>query len=79
MTYINIYIQSSYRIIHLCLWWCENMSDEVAPLRLDQILAETWGSQETSRARRSGSKPGPGRPDFVMVVQGQLVHRYQKS
>jgi hypothetical protein len=44
------------------------MSDEVAPLRLDQqILAETREVKKRQRARRSGLKPGPGRPDFTEI------------
>ena len=50
----------------VCVCVCENMSDEVAPLRLDQqILAETREVKKRQRARRSGLKPGPGRPDFT--------------
>ena len=42
--------------------------DEVAPLRLDQqILAETREVKKRQRARRSGLKPGPGRPDFTEI------------
>ncbi len=44
------------------------MSDEIAPLRLDQqILAETREVKKRQRARRSGLKPGPGRPDFTEI------------